>query len=324
MILISVIVPVYKVEHYLKECVDSLINQTYKNLEIILVDDGSPDSCPALCDSYAAKDNRVHVIHKTNGGLSDARNTGIKTATGDYLLFVDSDDKLADCDVIKNLVEFLEHTASTVTYCPGVSRIFDQSFAVFKDFKCSSLLHTPDELCRFGIKNKCIFAAWSFVVRRDYILEHSLYFIKGLVHEDMEWIPRVLFASPDLRINIYTRPFYIYRYNPQSITSTFNQTRFDSHLSILNILKKELSTPAKHNFMRVWFNMNLYALVIYFEPDCLSNTPFYKSSFPTVKSLFKSNYSDLTFRNRVLYSMISTNPRLFFILRNMIKKCFSK
>ena len=94
--LISVIVPVYKVEPYIHRCVDSILEQTYQNLEIILVDDGSPDNCPAICDEYAAKDKRVKVIHKPNGGPSDARNVGMAAATGEYLSFVDSDDWLGN------------------------------------------------------------------------------------------------------------------------------------------------------------------------------------------------------------------------------------
>lgn len=90
--LISVIVPVYKVEKYLKRCVDSILAQTYPCLEVILVDDGSPDGCPAICDEYAREDRRVRVIHKENGGLSDARNAGIDAAKGKFLGFVDSDD----------------------------------------------------------------------------------------------------------------------------------------------------------------------------------------------------------------------------------------
>lgn len=89
---ISIIVPVYKVEQYLERCVNSLTNQTYKNIEIILVDDGSPDQCPQMCDGYAGEDSRIKVIHKKNGGLSDARNAGLDAATGEYIAFVDSDD----------------------------------------------------------------------------------------------------------------------------------------------------------------------------------------------------------------------------------------
>ena len=89
--LISVIIPVYKVEKYLDRCLESIVNQTYKNLEIILVDDGSPDNCPAMCDAWIEKDERIRVIHKENSGVSSARNKGIDVATGDYIGFVDSD-----------------------------------------------------------------------------------------------------------------------------------------------------------------------------------------------------------------------------------------
>lgn len=101
---ISVIVPVYKVEKYLDFCVNSIFNQTYKNLEIILVDDGSPDLCPTMCDNYAKRDHRVLVIHKKNGGLSDARNAGLDVATGEYILFVDSDDYIEE-DACERLLE---------------------------------------------------------------------------------------------------------------------------------------------------------------------------------------------------------------------------
>ena len=99
---ISVVLPVYKVEKYLKRCIQSICVQTYRNLEIILVDDGSPDSCPEICDELAKCDSRIRVIHKENGGLSDARNVGTAYATGEYITFVDSDD-----DVTETYVEYL-------------------------------------------------------------------------------------------------------------------------------------------------------------------------------------------------------------------------
>lgn len=100
--LISVIIPVYNVEKYLRQCINSVINQTYHNIEIILVDDGSPDNCGKICEEYAQKDSRIKVIHKKNGGLSDARNAGIEIATGKYITFIDSDD-----DIVKEYVEYL-------------------------------------------------------------------------------------------------------------------------------------------------------------------------------------------------------------------------
>ena len=101
--LISVIVPVYNVEPYLRKCVDSILAQSYSNLEVILVDDGSPDGCGAICDEYAAKDARVRVIHKPNGGVSDARNAGLDIMTGDYVAFVDSDDWV-EADMYRTLL----------------------------------------------------------------------------------------------------------------------------------------------------------------------------------------------------------------------------
>ncbi|MEZ4357074.1 MAG: glycosyltransferase family 2 protein [Eubacteriales bacterium] len=117
---VSVIVPIYNVEQHLKKCIDSIIGQTYTNLEIILVDDGSPDNCPAICDEYKGKDNRIKVIHKENGGISDARNAGIKEATGKYIAFVDSDDWL-DYDLLNDWVKCAErNNADAVCYNPDI------------------------------------------------------------------------------------------------------------------------------------------------------------------------------------------------------------
>lgn len=101
--LVSVIIPIYDVENYLRQCVDSVIKQTYSNLEIILVDDGSPDRCPVICDKYAESDSRIKVIHKKNGGLSDARNAGLSIAQGEYVYFLDSDDYI-ELEAIETLV----------------------------------------------------------------------------------------------------------------------------------------------------------------------------------------------------------------------------
>ena len=114
--LISVIIPVYKVEKYLCRCVDSVLEQTYTNMEIILVDDGSPDNCPVMCDEYARQDSRVKVIHQENAGLSGARNAGIDMAQGQWLAFVDSDDYLA-ADFLERLYQACVDTGSSLSVC---------------------------------------------------------------------------------------------------------------------------------------------------------------------------------------------------------------
>lgn len=130
--LISVIVPIYKVELYIRPCLDSILAQTYKNLEIILVDDGSPDGCPAICDEYARQDSRVQVIHKSNGGLSDARNAGIGCASGEYICFVDSDDWVAT-DMVEYLFRGVKEYDADISTCEHYNVYKKKMIAVRRD-----------------------------------------------------------------------------------------------------------------------------------------------------------------------------------------------
>ena len=121
--MISVIVPVYKVEEYLDQCVQSIVSQTYTDLEIILVDDGSPDNCPAMCDAWAERDKRIKVVHKKNGGISDARNAGMQIASGSFFFFIDSDDYIsADCIAI--MYDMYQKSNIDIVTC-GVVRVKD-------------------------------------------------------------------------------------------------------------------------------------------------------------------------------------------------------
>ena len=131
--LISVIVPIYNVEDYLNKCVDSIIGQTYKNLEIILVDDGSPDNCPELCDEYSRIDKRVKIIHKKNGGLSDARNEGMKIATGDYISFIDSDDYVPN-NYIEELLKGYTRDDADISIC-DIKVIYNDREVIEKSIK---------------------------------------------------------------------------------------------------------------------------------------------------------------------------------------------
>lgn len=320
-LLISIIIPVYNVEQYLASCIDSVLNQTYQNIEIILIDDGSPDSCPSICDFYAAKDKRVRIIHQQNRGLSVARNVGIEAATGKYIVFLDSDDMLAQTDVIQNLADFFIKTKAEVTYCSNVIRFTENNDIIKpKELSDEFLLVDPVDWHSIVRKNCFCYSAWTFVVSRMFILEHSLFFKENLIYEDMEWIPRLLFAQKNLKFNIFTKPFYIYQRNSTSITSSFTQTHFQSLYFILLWSLEKIQENQNIQFMKMWFNINLYSMILYFEKTCLSNSDFYTSNIGVVKKLFKSHYKILTFRNRILYIFIKLTPKAFFNLRKLVNK----
>ena len=202
---ISVIVPVYNVEDYLDRCVQSIINQTYKNLEIILVDDGSPDNCGRICDEYAIKDNRIKVIHKENGGLSDARNTGINVATGDFFGFVDSDDFIHPEMYETLLLNILKDDVDiSVCYFEKVTDdivVFDKS-----DYKVLTInnLAALDQLFTFGSIN--IVIAWNKLYKRD--LFYGIQYPQGRIREDEFTTYKLLYRAK--RIGIVERAMYYY------------------------------------------------------------------------------------------------------------------
>lgn len=180
--LISVIIPVYKVEQYIRKCVDSVIEQTYDNLEIFLVDDGSPDKCGEICDEYARKDKRIIVIHKENGGLSDARNVALDVATGDYVMFVDSDDwiKKETCDFLIRTIQ----KQSVDIVCFGLAEILP-SGKIAKYIKAEhSRFLTKSEAIRLlvsyggGVGNY----AWNKIYSRH--LFEDVRYPKGKIYED--------------------------------------------------------------------------------------------------------------------------------------------
>ena len=190
---LSIVVAVYNIEQYLHKCLESLLAQTYSNLEIILVDDGATDRSGTICDDYAEKDSRVHVIHKTNGGLSDARNVGIEAATGTYLAFVDGDDWV-DTDMYMCLIQELERTQSDIAVCRyrQIYRdaTFDQSTGkvfVFEGKEALRAMLQEDEAIQ--IQN----AAWNKLYRRAFLGEQR--FPKGKWYEDVVYTTRLLYKA---------------------------------------------------------------------------------------------------------------------------------
>lgn len=209
--LISVIVPVYKVEDYLDECVTSVREQSYRDLQIILVDDGSPDRCGAMCDRYAAEDPRIRVIHKSNGGLSDARNAGMAIAEGQYWCFVDSDDRM-DLRALEILVaEACKTRADIVVAQP---RPFIDG-TVCEPIELSGMSETVDQATAMRRFVSQDWGAWGKLYRRE--VHEGILFPVGKIHEDEAIMLQILDRCDT--VSILPDKLYDYRKRANSITS---------------------------------------------------------------------------------------------------------
>lgn len=208
--LISVIVPIYNVQVYLRSCIDSILAQTYRNIEIILVDDGSLDNCPAICDEYARKDNRVIVVHKKNGGLSDARNAGIKRSKGDYLAFVDSDD-LVSKDFIEILYEAVSSCSTKLAICFVQCFYDEQKLIDKKKSSCFSMLDkkkTLQQFCSLDFNESTPYiSACSKMYHRS--LFENISFPIGKIYEDVYTGYRII-DQVDI-VAVVSCPLYYYR-----------------------------------------------------------------------------------------------------------------
>lgn len=209
----SIIIPVYKVERYLCQCVDSVINQNCKEFEVILIDDGSPDNCPAICDYYAKKDSRVKVVHKTNGGLSDARNVGLKMAKKDYIIFLDSDDFLVDGS-LQSIYDNLKGNNEPDLLLGTFNSYYSDSDIETTTYPFITRESNSDNLLLKLLKEtKTIpWSVWKNVFKNSIIKQYSITFRKGLIGaEDCDFFIRYINF-----INNYTimhRPIVNYRRN---------------------------------------------------------------------------------------------------------------
>ncbi|NLL56397.1 MAG: glycosyltransferase [Clostridiales bacterium] len=217
----SIIVPVYKVEEHLFSCISSILALQYDDLEIILVDDGSPDNCPKICDDFAKKDNRIKVIHQKNGGLSNARNTGIKHATGDYIIFVDSDDSVDGN--LSSILHSLSSKPIVDILIANYKRIFLDHFKIEGNnslLKDNYLYEASDNIKTILLEHtNGLCPVWKNIVSRAFIIENNLFFKEGYIHEDLDWTLRVIMR---LESFIYTNNWW-YNYvseRPCSIMNT--------------------------------------------------------------------------------------------------------
>ncbi len=265
--LFSIIVPVYNVEKYICECAESVLKQSYHNFELILVDDGSKDQSGKLCDSFAEMDGRARVIHKPNGGLSDARNAGIREATGEYILFLDGDDYIADGS--------LEHIAECVidTQKP-VDVVFLEALKIFPDGKIVPLgdccqsdsivgKNKREVMQHLASRPKYPGSACTKLIRRKIILENSLYFEEGLLSEDIDWTIRLLKHSEVF--SYCGHEYYYYRQNRAgSISNTVKRKSVEDLFYIVKKWSsKDMSVPCQREFnayMAYEYMIVLYSL----------------------------------------------------------------
>ena len=219
---LSVIVPVYKVEKYIHKCVDSILNQSFKDFELILVDDGSPDQCGKICDEYAKKDARVRVIHKENGGQSCARNRGLDIAKGEIIGFVDSDDDI-EVNMYKNLIDFMDREELDIAFCDVYlvrgDRVREQSM-----YSETKVLNNVD-----GLKDNLICkidnAVWNKIYKKT--IFDNLRFTEGIVYEDVRIMYKIF--SESKKSGYLKQSLYYYYKRPNStIAQSFNsKSRYD-------------------------------------------------------------------------------------------------
>ena len=218
--LISIIVPIYKVEAYLDTCVQSIVDQTYTNLEIILVDDGSPDNCGAMCDVWAKKDDRIKVVHKENGGLSDARNAGMAVATGTYIGFVDSDDYI-HATMYETLYAAMKENGAQIAECDRANFSDDQPPVVFDEIGASDAYTAEKALAELIVDGVFRQTVWNKLYTREVI--GDVLFPVGKTNEDEFWTYRV-FGAANTVVHV-TAPLYFYYQRSDSIIHTYNAKR---------------------------------------------------------------------------------------------------
>lgn len=276
---ISIIVPCYKVTDFLPQCVESLMNQSYKDIEIILVDDGSPDDTGKLCDEYAKKDNRIKVVHKQNGGLVSARNAGYDVATGDWMMYVDGDDWL-DSDCCQVMLDAVADKPDVdIVFWKCIQELGEQSIKGKWEWPCQDAqrLYCGDE-CKELARNTLVYksgiaTAYCKMIRADYArknhIKHDDRLRQGA--EGLEFSLRAFYyAQKALYVNNYS---YHYLFNPNSISKKVDERNTNYLLDCLNVIQKDIEHfDRKDEFVqalcqRVAYIVIAIAMSTYFHPS---------------------------------------------------------
>lgn len=281
-ILISIIIPIYNIENYISECVNSILEQTFKEYEIILVDDGSTDNSPQICDELAKENESIHVIHKENGGLSDARNAGINSAQGKYLMFVDGDDFLYDNMCLEKIEK--ELGASDILQYKMAYYYPNNKFIEQKDIVNIENEHNfEDKLYKLICNGEISISACDKIISREYLLKNNLFFEKKLISEDVHWSLNLYINKPT--INIINSPIYVYRKKRKdSITNAKNKEKtIESELKILNYWYNYEYSSEKIKNIYYSYLAYLY-LILLLDNEKLSH---HRSEVKTYQSLLK-------------------------------------
>ena len=301
--LISVIVPIYKVDEYLDDCVKSIVEQSYTQLEIILVDDGSPDHCPQMCDAWAKRDSRIKVIHKTNGGLSDARNAGLDICTGDYIAFVDSDDWIKP-EMYQKMMDTIISEEADICGCNIISCYSNRqtvwgakTYVVGDSERMLGLLYDD---AKFPV------CAWNKLYRKE--LWEDFRFPVGKICEDA--FTTYLLVDKAKRIVQITDSLYCYRIRSESImTSTFSRKSMDEE----EAWRKNYEFVKKHypKIYRRAFTFYLQSVRILIFRMSLEQRKQYDKEFRFLKNIMRKNLffmlflSTATVRYRIRYLLDS-------------------
>lgn len=276
MVKVSIIVPIYNVEKYLKRCIDSLINQSLKDIEIILVDDGSTDNSPSICDTYK-NDKRIKIIHKVNNGLGMARNSGIELATGEYIAFVDSDDYI-ELNAYKELYNkaqdikadalffgwYVKNDNNHIKECKEVSKLEIWEGNYIKNFLLDMLSS------KAGIKNerKYQMSVWHALYRRDIIEKYKIRFMseRDIVSEDLPF--QVDFLQHTHRISYLPKAFYYYCYNKNSLSKNFIIEKFERYITLRNsLMEKGKDSEFLNRVNRLFIGYNRAHIIGLFESN---------------------------------------------------------
>ena len=315
---VSVIVPVYQVEQYLRQCLDSILKQTFLDMEIILVDDGSKDNSGKICDEYALKDNRVRVIHQVNKGLSDARNTGMNQMSGKYFMFVDSDDYISEL-MVEKLYEKAEETGADIVCCNFEYFWKNNEKASYSTKQRSEVLNSSEIFNhRKNEKNYGFWTvAWNKLHKSSSM--NSFRFRSGKIHEDEFWANDIY--QKDLKVVTIEDSLYYYR------------QRHNSIVNIKNIKKEFDLIEAFQERIQIYLNQNMYpdqaykVLIYSLEPlnECrkLKRTEEenirYKHAVEKTKDLIgQLKNTELSRIQKYSLILIQMNPCLVF---SMAMKC---